>query len=555
MPGERTMQIFEGKSVFEGIVIGKLRVYRHEARTVTKTPGEGFESERAKFFSAREKAVAMLRKLCDDAGKNVGGDSAEIFEMHIMMTEDLDLEDAVTAKLAEGLNAAYAVEQAGFELSQMFARMDDAYMKARSVDVLDVSGRIRDCILGVEQDGIILTEPSILAASDFTPSEVVQLDKSKLLGFVTAFGSDNSHTAILARTMALPSVVNTGVAVPLECDGKLAIVDGFTGKVFIDPEKATLEEYAQKQAELEKEKERLAVLKKSCSVTLDGVKTGVYCNVGKSADCDLANENGAEGVGLFRSEFLYLEASDYPSEEVQFDEYKAAVEKMGGKPIVIRTMDIGADKQAAYFGLAKEENPALGYRSVRICFDRPQIMRTQLRALYRASAFGDLSVMIPMIISVEEVLWVRSIAEEVKKELAAEGRAFNADMPIGIMIETPAAAMIADELAKVADFFSVGTNDLTQYTLAIDRQNQNLEKFYDRRHKAILRLIKNAADCIHKEGKWIGICGELARDFGLTEFFLKIGIDELSVSPPYVLKLRDTVKNIDTTKTVLSDYI
>ncbi|MDE6274278.1 MAG: phosphoenolpyruvate--protein phosphotransferase [Clostridiales bacterium] len=549
------MQVFEGKSVFEGIAIGKLRIFRHEKRDVTDAQGEGFEAEKAKFIAAREKAVGILRKLCDAALQNVGSDSAEIFEMHIMMTEDLDLEDAVTENLTQGYNAAYAVEQAGFSLSQIFSSMDDAYMKARSVDILDVSGRIRDCILGVEQDAITLTEPSVLAASDFTPSEVVQLDKQKLLGFVTTFGSDNSHTAILARTMALPSVVNIGVSVSQEFDGCTVVVDGFTGKVYVDPDQKTLDAYTKKQRDLAEERERLAVLKNAESVSLDGVKTFVYCNVGKSADCDLANENGAEGIGLFRSEFLYLEASDYPSEEVQFAEYRAAVEKMQGKPVVIRTMDIGADKQAAYFQLPKEENPALGYRSVRICFDRPQIMKTQLRALYRASAYGKLSVMVPMIISADEVRWVRSVADEVKSELKKEGVAFDAEMPIGIMIETPAAAMIADELAEVADFFSVGTNDLTQYTLAIDRQNQNLEKFYNSRHKAVLRLIKRAADCIHAKGKWIGICGELARDFGLTEFFLKIGIDELSVSPPYILKLRDTVQKTDTRKVDLSHYI
>ena len=549
------MQIYEGKSVFEGIAIGRLRVFRHEARNVTDTPGEGFEKENAKFLSARESAVSALKKLCGEARKSVGDLSAEIFEMHILMTEDLDLEDAVTAKLSEGYNAAYAVEQAGFELSQIFSRMDDPYMKARSVDVLDVSGRICDHILGVEREEIVLTEPSVLAASDFTPSEVVQLDQSKLLGFVTAFGSDNSHTAILARTMALPSVVNVGKSIPQEYDNALAIVDGFQGKVFVDPDKTVLEEYRKKQEEFVREREKLTKLKSTESISRDGKKISLFCNIGKSEECDLANENGAEGIGLFRSEFLYLESKDYPSEEVQFAEYKAAVVRMQGKPVVIRTMDIGADKQALYFNLPHEENPALGYRSVRICFDRPEIMKTQLRALYRASIYGDLSVMIPMIISIKELRWVRSVAEEVKKELEAEGIQFNADMPIGIMIETPAAALCADELAKEADFFSVGTNDLTQYTLAIDRQNQNLEKFYDSRHKAILRLIKYAADCIHAEGKWIGICGELARDLRLSGFFLKIGIDELSVSPPYVLKLKSTIQNIDSEHIDIDDYI
>lgn len=549
------MEIFEGKSVFEGIAIGKLRVFRHETRNVTDAPGEGLEAETEKFRSAREKAVSALRELCKNARETIGESSAEIFEMHVMMTEDLDLEDAVMAKLAEGYNAAYAVEQAGFELSQMFAQMDDAYMKARSVDVLDVSGRIRDCILGIDSNTVSLEEPSILSGSDFTPSEVVQLDKSKLLGFVTTFGSDNSHTAILARTMSLPSVVNTGVTLSNALDGALAIVDGFKGKVFVSPDEETLNAYRAKQESLRMERERLLSLKEEKSVTLDGKQTKLFCNIGKSDECALAIENGAEGIGLFRSEFLYLEANDYPDEQTQFEEYKAAVERLASSPVVIRTMDIGADKQAAYFNLPHEENPALGYRSIRICFDRPEILKTQLRALYRASAFGDLKVMIPMITAVEEVRFVRSVAEEVKAELTAEGIAFDDKMQIGIMIETPAAALVADELAKEADFFSVGTNDLTQYTLAIDRQNQNLEQFYRPRHKAILRLIKYAADCIHAEGKWIGICGELARDLELTEFFLKIGMDELSVSPPYVLKLREKIRTVDTTKVDLDRYV
>lgn len=549
------MYIFEGKSVFEGVAVGKLKVFRHKSRDISDGAGEGAEKEEEKFKNARRKAVSILRKLCDEAMENIGSSSAEIFEMHIMMTEDLDFEDAVMAKIAEGVNAAYAVEHAGFELSQIFSRMDDEYMKARAVDVLDVANRICDCILGTEGDGISLTEPCVLAASDFTPSEVVQLDKSKLLGFVTSFGSDNSHTAILARTLALPSVVNIGDSIPQSLDGKTVIVDGFCGKVFVDPEKELLESYRRKQAELFRERENILKLKTEKSVSADGVKTAVYCNIGKSGECDLADENGAEGIGLFRSEFLYLEATDYPDEETQFCEYRAAVEKMNGRRVIIRTMDIGADKQADYFHLPKEENPALGYRSVRICFDRPQIMKTQLRALYRASAYGNLAVMVPMIISAEEVKWVRSVAEEVKREFAEEGAAFNADMPVGVMIETPAAAVIADELAKIADFFSIGTNDLTQYTLAIDRQNQNLEKFYDPRHKALLRLIKRAADCAHAEGKWIGICGELARDPSLCGFFLKIGIDELSVSPPYILKIRAKIRETVVADVNLNDYI
>ncbi len=549
------MHIYQGKSVLEGVAIGPLRLMHSQKPTITDAKGEGAEKEEAKFRAAQQKAVSILQKLYESALSSVGKSDAEIFAMHIDMTEDLDLEDAVIDRIKQGANAAYAVKEAGNEIAKTFAQMEDEYMQARSVDVLDVCNRLCNCILGIEEESVRLSTPCILAASDLTPAQIMQLDKSLVLGFVTARGSNNSHTAILARTLSLPSVVNTQTEIPEKFDGCLCVIDGFTGKVYINPDEATLQQYKQKQTELLAEREMLASLKNAESVTKDGKKTAILANVGRSLECDVAIESGAEGVGLFRSEFLYLESTDYPTEEAQFAEYSAAVQKMQGRPIVIRTMDIGADKQAKYFQLPPEENPALGYRSVRICFDRPQILKTQLRAIYRASAFGNLSVMIPMITSLQEVRFVKALAEEVKKELSQEGVAFRADMPIGIMIETPAAALIADELAKEVDFFSVGTNDLTQYTLAIDRQNQALEKFYDPRHKALLRLIRFAADAIHAQGKWIGICGELARDLTLTEFFLKIGIDELSVSAPYILPLRKRVQSIDTRSVLLETWL
>lgn len=547
------MTEYRGKSVFEGIAVGKLKIVRHDNAVAVHEQGTP-EEERKKFYAAREKAVSELQSLYEQALATVGESEAEIFSMHAMMTEDADLEDAVLAKIDAGEGAAQAAEEAGFELSQTFIRMDDEYMRARAVDVIDVAKRLSGYILGKKEEEILLNEPSILASSDFTPSEVVKLDKSKVLGFVTTFGSETSHTSILARTLALPSVVNIRDSIDMPFDGKTCIVDGFTGKVIVDPDEETLSLYLKKKAETDAARERRLALIGQKSVTQDGREVHIYCNVGNSEDVKAALQNDGEGVGLLRSEFLYLESEDYPSEEKQYQEYTRAAKLLEGKLLVIRTMDIGADKQASYFHLPHEENPALGMRSVRICMDRPEILYTQLRAIYRASADGNVAAMVPMIISGAEVRWVRQMAEKVRADLKKEGIPFDEKMQIGIMIETPAAALIADELAKEADFFSIGSNDLIQYTLAADRQNQSLEKFVDPHHKAVLRLIRYAAECAHAEGKWIGVCGELARDLSLTEFFAACGIDELSVSPPYVLPLREKLLSVNVSKTDLDKY-
>ena len=547
------MTEYRGKSVFEGIAVGKLKIVRHDNAVAVHEQGTP-EEERKKFYAAREKAVSELQSLYEQALATVGESEAEIFSMHAMMTEDADLEDAVLAKIDAGEGAAQAAEEAGFELSQTFIRMDDEYMRARAVEVIDVAKRLSGYILGKKEEEILLNEPSILASSDFTPSEVVKLDKSKVLGFVTTFGSETSHTSILARTLALPSVVNIRDSIDMPFDGKTCIVDGFTGKVIVDPDEETLSLYLKKKAETDAARERRLALIGQKSVTQDGREVHVYCNVGNSEDVKAALQNDGEGVGLLRSEFLYLESEDYPSEEKQYQECTRAAKLLEGKLLVIRTMDIGADKQASYFHLPHEENPALGMRSVRICMDRPEILYTQLRAIYRASANGNVAAMVPMIISGAEVRWVRQMAEKVRADLKKEGIPFDEKMQIGIMIETPAAALIADELAKEADFFSIGSNDLIQYTLAADRQNQSLEKFVDPHHKAVLRLIRYAAECAHAEGKWIGVCGELARDLSLTEFFAACGIDELSVSPPYVLPLREKLLSVNVSKTDLDKY-
>ena len=547
------MTEYRGKSVFEGIAVGKLKIVRHDNAVAVHEQGTP-EEERKKFYAAREKAVSELQSLYEQALATVGESEAEIFSMHAMMTEDADLEDAVLAKIDAGEGAAQAAEEAGFELSQTFIRMDDEYMRARAVDVIDVAKRLSGYILGKKEEEILLNEPSILASSDFTPSEVVKLDKSKVLGFVTTFGSETSHTSILARTLALPSVVNIRDSIDMPFDGKTCIVDGFTGKVIVDPDEETLSLYLKKKAETDAARERRQALIGQKSVTQDGREVHIYCNVGNSEDVKAALQNDGEGVGLLRSEFLYLESEDYPSEEKQYQEYSRAAKLLEGKLLVIRTMDIGADKQASYFHLPHEENPALGMRSVRICMDRPEILYTQLRAIYRASADGNVAAMVPMIISGAEVRWVRQMAEKVRADLKKEGIPFDEKMQIGIMIETPAAALIADELAKEADFFSIGSNDLIQYTLAADRQNQSLEKFVDPHHKAVLRLIRYAAECAHAEGKWIGVCGELARDLSLTELFAACGIDELSVSPPYVLPLREKLLSVNVSKTDLDKY-
>ena len=535
------MKEYRGKSVFEGIAIGRLKIVRHAEKNMTIRCGTP-EEEKKKFFAARKKAAAELRRLYTSARTTLGEEGAEIFNMHAVMTEDGDLEESVLAGIEKGESAARAVEEAGFALSQNFIRMEDEYMKARAVDAIDVADRIADHILGKTDAPIDLQEPAILASSDFTPSEVVRLDKDKVLGFVTAYGSENSHTAILARTLALPSVVNTRDSIDVDFDGGLCVVDGFSGRVIVGPDAETLADYEAKKRETDEAGVRRRALIHEVSVTSDGKKLPIFCNVGNTEDVKRALAEGCEGIGLFRSEFLYLESDDFPDEQRQYEEYSRAAKLLDGKPLIVRTMDIGADKQAPYFSLPPEENPALGLRSVRICLKRPEILHTQLRAVYRASADGNVSAMIPMIVSLKEVRRVREIAAKVRRELKSEGVPFDERMQIGIMIETPAAALIADELAEEADFFSVGSNDLIQYTLAADRQNPELEEIADPHHKAVLRLIRRAAECAHAAGKWVGVCGELARDPELTEFFLACGVDELSVSPPYVLPLREKIR-------------
>lgn len=534
---------YQGKAVFKAIAIGKLKIVQHREVVTTSKAGSPQEEEQ-KYLLAKEKSKEQLQKLYQSTLDTVGEKNAEIFEVHALMLEDEDLHDAIIAKIQEGNAAVNAVEDSGFEMAQIFATMEDSYMRARSVDIMDVCRRMVDNILGRAEKNIHLEEPSILCSSDFTPSEVVNLDKSKVLGFITVLGSTNSHTAILAKTLALPSVVNMRESIENSYDGKLCILDGLSGKIFVDPDAATLKHYQQKQKELEEAKLRQEAVRGKKSITKDGQKVNVYCNIGGVEDAKKVLENDGEGVGLFRSEFLFLESKDYPTEDFQFEVYKQVAMLMGEKLTIIRTMDIGADKQASYFNLPQEENPALGYRSIRICFDRPEIMHTQLRAIYRASHYGNIAVMVPMIIAVDEVLWVKEIAQKVQQELTAEGIPFKSDLQIGIMIETPAAALCSDDLAKHVDFFSIGSNDLTQYTLAVDRQNQMLEKVADTHHKAILRLIAMVVKNAHANGIWAGICGELAADLSLTEFFVGIGIDELSVSPPFVLPLREKICNL-----------
>lgn len=541
----------KGKSVFEGIAVGTLKVIIHQTIDISAAKDFAPEAERQRFFSAREQTTTYLDTLYRRAiAGSVGGAEAEIFRMHRMMAEDLDFEDGVTAAIAEGHCAEYAVKQTGETLAAMFAAMDDEYMKARAADVEDVARQMLRNLKGLPSETVVIEEPCILASDDFSPSEIVKLDSAKLLGFITANGSANSHTAILARTLGIPAIVATGEQIPSDYDGKTVVIDCDRQQVLVDPPKREADRYIALAKQQAAKKEALTALIGKPNETLDGKSIDVFCNVGNSKDVPLVLKNDGGGIGLFRSEFLYLESRDYPTEEEQFRQYRATVEAMNPRPVVIRTMDIGADKQADYFRLDPEENPALGYRSLRICFDRPEIMETQLSALYRASAFGNLMVMIPMIISEKELDWVLDAAERVRKNLAERGVAFNPDMPIGIMIETPAAALISDVLAKKAAFFSIGTNDLTQYTLAIDRQNAKLEPLLDRHHPALLRLIEMTVTNAHKEGKWVGICGELARDLDLTEFFLKIGVDELSVSPAYVLPLREKIRSLNLKKRV-----
>ena len=532
-----------GKSVFSGIAIGKLAIFQNGDNPVKREKITDSRAEIQRFTDAKEEAKVQLAALYEKALKEVGEVNAAIFEVHQMMLDDLDYIEAITNMIeSQEVNAEYAVATTGDNFSAMFAAMDDDYMKARAADVKDISNRVITILQGNQTGGMDSDEPVILLANDLAPSETVQLDKSKVLSFVTRHGSTNSHTAILARTMNIPALI--GIDYTEDAEGKLGIVDGYEGKLIIDPPASVLEEYrARKEADGEK-KRLLMELKGKEDVTLDGKQIKLYANIGSVSDVATVLANGAGGIGLFRSEFLYLESSDYPTEEEQFTAYRKVAEMMAGKKVIIRTLDIGADKQVDYFGLDKEENPAMGYRAIRICLDRTDIFKTQLRALYRASYYGNIAIMFPMIISVDEVLKIKGIVAEVKKELDAEGLPYR-EVELGIMIETPAAVMMTAELAKEVDFFSVGTNDLTQYTLAIDRQNPKLDNIYDSHHPAIMKMLQMIVDNGHAGGCWVGICGELGADTTLTETFLRMGFDELSVSPSMVLSVREEIRKTD----------
>jgi len=533
----------QGKGVSTGVAIGPLYFYRRAKSTIRRYKVEDREIEWARFKVAQNKAIEQLGELAEKARTEAGDDAAFLFETHQMMAEDVDYEEAIENGIKEdGLNAEAVVTDVGSQFAEMFANMDDAYMSARAADVKDVSARIINNLTGVVQGGIDSEVPVVLAADDLAPSETVQLDKSKILGFITSGGSGSSHTAILARTMGIPAIIGVGDQVKEEYEGREVIVDGGTGNIVIDADADTRDYMIQKRKEQLRKLELLNQLKSLPNVTKDGQEIRVYCNIGNPEDVHAVLGNDGGGIGLFRSEFLYLNCDDYPTEDYQFEAYKKVLSDMDGKEVVIRTCDIGADKMIDYFQLPKEENPALGNRALRICLNRPEMFKTQLRALYRASAYGKLSIMFPMVTSVWEVKEAKKLCEVVKAELTAEGIPFSEEVDIGIMIETPAAAVMSDRLAKVVDFFSIGTNDLTQYTLACDRQNNDLGRFFNPHHPAVLRLIKMVCENAHKEGCWCGICGELGADLELTETFLSFGLDELSVSPRSVLPLRQKIR-------------
>ncbi len=540
------MITISGKSVFGGVSIGKLMFYKRNDKVIKRTHVDDVDAEWKRFQDAKDTAISQLKGLYDKAIADVGEANAMIFEIHQMMLEDLDyLESIENIIRTQEVNAEFAVATTADNFAQMFAAMDDAYMQGRAADVKDVSERVLDILCGVDSGMKEMREPCIIAADDLAPSETVQLDKSKVLGFATMYGSSNSHTAILARTMNIPAVIGLGEELLAEYDGKIAVIDGFTGTIYIEPDEETMKVMQEKRQKDLEQKALLEQLKGRENITKSGQKINVYANIGNVSDVGAVLKNDAGGIGLFRSEFLYLENTDFPTEEQQFSVYKQVAENMAGKKVIIRTLDIGADKQVDYFGLDKEENPALGYRAIRICLTRPEIFKTQLRALYRAAVYGNISIMFPMIISIEEIHKIKAIIADVKEELKKEGIPYRDEVELGVMIETPASVMISRELAKEVDFFSVGTNDLTQYTLAIDRQNSKLDPFYDPHHPAVLAMIKMAADNAHAEGKWIGICGELGADLELTEEFLKMGLDELSVSPAMVLPLRKRIRDCE----------
>lgn len=540
------MEVLNGKSVFNGIAIGKISIYNKDDGQVKREKITDTAAEIQRFEAAKENAKKQLGELYDKALREVGEVNAMIFEVHQMMLDDLDYVEAITHMIEnQSINAEYAVASTGDNFSEMFASMDDDYMKARAADVKDISNRVVSILQGKDNSGLTSDEPVIVVADDLAPSETVQLDKTKVLAFITRHGSTNSHTAILARTMNIPAMI--GVDYDDDMDGKFAVVDGYNGIFYIDPEEEIIKEYTARREEDANKKRLLLELKGKENITLDGKRINLYANIGSVSDVAAVLQNDAGGIGLFRSEFLYLGSENFPSEEEQFIAYKTVAENMAGKKVIIRTLDIGADKQVGYFNLDKEDNPAMGYRAIRICLSQPDIFKTQLRAIYRASYYGNISIMYPMIISVEEVKRIKEIVNEVKAELQSQGLLYG-EVEQGIMIETPAAVMISDLLAKEVDFFSIGTNDLTQYTLAIDRQNPKLDGIYDSHHEAVMRMIKMVVENGHKENCWVGICGELGADITLTEEFLRMGLDELSVSPSFILKIREKIRSIDTSK-------
>ena len=540
------MITIQGKGVSTGIGMGPLYFYRRAKTDIPNYTVEDTKAEWLRFKGAQSVAIDQLGELAEKARVEAGDEAAFLFETHQMMAEDLDYEEAIQGMIEDGYNAEYAVDQTAQQFADMFASMDDAYMQGRAADVKDVSSRILGILCGVVQGGIDSPVPVLLASDDLAPSETIQLDKTKILGFVTSFGSSSSHTAILARTLGIPSVVGLGDQLDPLYEGRQVVVDGGTGVVIVDPSEDVLADFTKKREEQLQQRALLEQLKGQPNVTKDGKSIRIYCNIGSPEDVDSVLVNDGGGVGLFRSEFLYLNSKTYPTEEEQFEAYKKVLTSMGDKEVIIRTCDIGADKQIDYFELPKEEIPAMGMRALRISLSRPGFFRTQLRALYRASAYGNLGIMFPMVTSVWEVRETKKLIESVKKELDAEGLPYSDHVEIGIMIETPAAAVLSDRLAKEVDFFSCGTNDLTQYTLACDRQNNDLGRFYDPHHLSVVRLLKMVVENAHKNGVWVGICGELGADLEMTETFLAIGVDELSVSPRAVLPLRNAVRNIDT---------
>ena len=539
------MEIYKGKSVFGGIAIGRISVYQKKEQQVKRVKIENPDKEMERYEKAKAEGIRQLQGLYDKALKEVGEANAAIFEVHQMMMEDDGYNESVENIIrSQGVNAEYAVAATGDNYAQMFSAMDDDYMRERAADVRDISERLLTILNGESAEAMDEDEPKIIVAEDLAPSETVQLDKDKVLSFITVKGSLNSHTAILARTMAIPALVNTDLSVDEQMDGKLGVVDGASGVFYVDPDEETLTRMKEKQKEDLCRKELLLTLKGKENVTLDGQKVMLYANIGNIKDLATVIQNDAGGIGLFRSEFIYLEREDFPTEEEQFQIYRQVAQTMAGKRVIIRTLDIGADKQCDYFHMEHEENPALGCRAIRICLTRPEIFKTQLRALFRASVFGKIAIMYPMITSIGELGKIGEILQIAKQELQEEGKQYK-DLEQGIMVETPAAAMISDLLAKKVDFFSIGTNDLTQYTLAMDRQNEKLESFYEPGHEAVLRLIRMVIENAHKAGIWAGICGELGADTRFTEEFVKMGIDELSVSPSRILPLRRLIRSID----------